>query len=255
MSNLGTGKLKGKVALVAGGSSGINLEIAHGYARQGAKVALLSRSLERIEAAALSLTSEGFEAIGIVADVRDFSLVDRAFAATAERWGEVDLVLSGAAGNFLAAAKDLSANGFKTVVDIDLIGTFNVFRASWPYLRKPGASLIAITGPIAARPFEGQVHACAAKAGVNMLVQCLALEWGPEGVRANAISPGPIGDTEGMRRLTPTPDLERRYREALPLKRYGEKRDIAELAVFLSSDDARFITGAIVNCDGGAGIV
>lgn len=249
-----TGVLDGKTAFVAGGSSGINLGVARGLAEAGARVALISRSQERIEAAAKELTDAGHEAIGMAADVRDFAAVDAALAKTQERFGPVDVVLSGAAGNFVAPANELSANGFKTVVDIDLLGTFNVFRASYPYLVKPGASLIAITAGQAVQPMMNQVHACAAKAGVNMVTKCLAMEWGQEGIRVNGISPGPIADTEGMRRLTPTAESEAAYKRTIPMGVYGEKRDIANLAVFLSSPEARYITGAIVECDGGSGL-
>ena len=159
------GILAGKTAFVAGGSSGINLGVAFGFAEAGAKVALISRSPAKIEAAAQQLRDAGHDAVGFAADVRDFAAIERSLAATRERYGEIDIVLSGAAGNFVAPALNLSANGFKTVVDIDLLGTFNVFRASFEYLRRPGASLIAITAGQAVRPMANQIHACAAKAG------------------------------------------------------------------------------------------
>jgi NAD(P)-dependent dehydrogenase (short-subunit alcohol dehydrogenase family) len=240
------------VAFVAGGSSGINLGVAHGFAAAGARLGLISRSPERIEAAAAELRDAGFEAIGIAADVRDFDAVDAALQQTRDLYGKIDIVLSGAAGNFVAPAKELSANGFKIVVDIDLLGTFNVFRASYPYLRKPGASLIAITAAQAIQPMKNQIHACAAKAGINMVTKCMAMEWGPEGIRVNGISPGPIANTEGMRRLTPTAEIAEAFRRTIPLGMYGEKRDIADLAVYLSSDKGRYITGAIIYCDGGS---
>jgi NAD(P)-dependent dehydrogenase (short-subunit alcohol dehydrogenase family) len=249
------GQLAGKVAFVAGGSSGINLGVAHGFAEAGAKVALISRSPEKIEAAAQELRDAGHEALGMAADVRDFAAVDAALKQAAETFGPLDIVLSGAAGNFVAPANELSANGFKTVVDIDLLGTFNVFRASYPYLVKPGASLIAITAGQAVHPMMNQIHACAAKAGVNMVTKCLAMEWGPEGIRVNGISPGPIADTEGMRRLTPTPEAEAAYAARIPLGKYGEKRDIGDLAVFLSTPAAGYITGAIIECDGGSSVM
>ena len=253
-SALKDGILAGKVAYVAGGSSGINLGVALGFAEAGAKVAVVSRSPEKIEAAAQQLRDAGHDAIGVAADVRDFAAIDRSLALTRERFGEIDIVLSGAAGNFVAPALNLSANGFKTVVDIDLLGTFNVLRAAFQYLRRPGASLISITAGQAVRPMANQIHACAAKAGVNMVTKCLALEWGPLGVRVNAISPGPIADTEGMKRLSPTLEIEAALKRTIPLGTYGEKRDIAELAVFLASEGARYITGAILDCDGGSGL-
>jgi len=242
----------GKVVFVAGASSGINLGIAQHFARHGAKVAIISRNAEKIAAAAKTITDEGYECVGYAADVRDYQAVEGALRQVHETFGDIDVVVSGAAGNFIAPALGMSANAFKTVVDIDLIGTFNVLRASFQFLRRPGASLISITAGQAVRPAMFQVHACAAKAGVNMLTKCLAMEWGPAGVRVNAISPGPIADTEGMRRLTPSPEVEARAKGRIALRDYGTKTDIAEMAMFLSSDSARYITGAIMNVDGGS---
>lgn len=244
--------LAGKTAFVAGASSGINLGIAQAFARAGAKVVLISRSPEKIEAAARTIAGEGFEAVGLAADVRDYAAVEAAMAQAAERFGKFDIVLSGAAGNFVAPALGMSANGFKTVVDIDLIGTFNVLRASFQHLNRPGASLISITAGQAVRPSLYQAHVCAAKAGINMLTKCLAMEWGPAGVRVNAISPGPIADTEGMRRLAPTDQAEAAIKSRIALRDYGTKADIAEMAIFLSTDSAKYVTGTILNVDGGS---
>ncbi len=244
--------LKGKVAFVAGGSTGINFEIARQFAAFGAKVAILSRKVDRVEAAAETLKSEGHDVLGLPGDVRDYARLQEAFAQTVAAYGKIDIVLSGAAGNFLAPALGMSANAFKTVVDIDLLGTFNVFRASFEHLNKPGASLITITAGQAVRPMMFQIHACAAKAGVNMVTKCLAMEWGPAGVRVNAISPGPIADTEGMLRLAPSDQAEAAIKGRIALRDYGTKGDIAEAALFLASDSARYITGTILNVDGGS---
>jgi NAD(P)-dependent dehydrogenase (short-subunit alcohol dehydrogenase family) len=244
--------LAGKTAFLAGASSGINLGVAQSFAAHGAKVFIISRSADKIAAATKTMTDAGHRAAGMATDVRDFAAVDTAFKACVERYGPVDIVLSGAAGNFLAPALGMSANAFKTVVDIDLLGTFNVLRASYPYLVKPGASLISITAGQAVKPMMFQVHACAAKAGVNMVTKCLAMEWGPAGVRVNAISPGPIADTEGMERLAPSDQAEAQIKGRIPLRDYGTKHDIAEMALFLASHSARYITGSIFNVDGGS---
>ena len=245
--------LAGKTAFVAGGTSGINLGIAKRFAAAGANVVIISRSEDKIAAAAKEVSTFGKPCIGIAADVRDYAAVEAALRRTHTEFGEIDIVLSGAAGNFVAPALGMSANGFKTVVDIDLIGTFNVLRASFEFLRRPGASLISITAGQAERASLFQAHVCAAKAGINMLTKCLALEWGPAGVRVNAISPGPIADTEGMARLATTPEAEARVKERNPLRRYGTKDEIADMALFLSSDQAAYVNGAIVPVDGGSG--
>ena len=247
-----TQELAGKVAFVAGGSSGINLGIAKRFAAAGAKVAIISRSPEKIEAAAKEVAAFG-PCIGMAADVRDYAAVEAALKRTHDELGPIDIVLSGAAGNFVAPALGMSANGFKTVVDIDLIGTFNVLRASFEFLNRPGASLISITAGQAERASLFQAHVCAAKAGINMLTRCLALEWGPGGVRVNAISPGPIAETEGMARLAPTEEAEARVKSRNPLRRYGTKDEIADMAIFLSTDKAAYVNGAIIPVDGGSG--
>jgi NAD(P)-dependent dehydrogenase (short-subunit alcohol dehydrogenase family) len=248
------GRFAGKHVFVAGASSGINLGIAHGFAAEGAKVTVLSRSADKIEAAAAGIRETGAEAIGIACDVRDYAGLEAAYAEATGKFGPIEVLISGAAGNFLAPAVKLSANAFKTVIDIDLLGTFNVFRASFDHLVKPGASLIAITAGQAVHPSAFQIHACAAKAGVNMVTKCLALEWGPAGIRVNAISPGPIGDTEGMKRLAGDPAREAQIKKRLPLRDYGTKADIAEAALWLSSSEAKYVSGTILNVDGGSDV-
>lgn len=243
--------LKNKTVFVAGGTSGINLGIAEGMAALGAQVAVLGRNPDKAQAAAEQIIeSTGSPAFALSADVREPEQVSAALERVADQFGKIDILISGAAGNFPAPAVGISPKGFKTVVDIDLIGTYNVFHLGFKYLNT-GASLIAITAPQAVRPYPMQAHVCAAKAGINMLVKCLALEWGPAGYRVNAISPGPIDGTEGMDRLAPNEQVRQRYINEVSLRRFGEKQEIADAAIFLSSPLAAYVNGVIFPVDGG----
>ncbi len=252
MSVFGTNILAGKVAYVAGGTRGFNLAIAKRYAEHGAKVVVMSRDEERCASAAKEIREAGGEALGLPADVRDYDRVAETMKETAEVFGGLDIVIAGQAGNFYAPALGMSASAFKSVVDIDLQGTFNLYRASFEHLRKPGASLIAITAPEAVKPLPFQSHVCSAKAAVNMLTKCLAIEWGPAGVRVNGISPGPIEDTWGMDNVIATmPGIKDRITASTPLRRWGTHADIADAALFLASAASSYGTGTILDVDGG----
>ena len=241
----------GKQVFIFGGTSGINLGIACCFASAGADVAVASRSQEKVDAAVETLKSLGSAATGYALDVRDFDAVQAALASHAEDCGELDVLVSGAAGNFPALANDMSPNGFRSVVDIDLLGSFHVLRSAFPYLTKPGASVINISAPQAFVPMPMQSHVCAAKAGVDMLTRTLALEWGPYGIRVNSISPGPIADTEGMRRLAPSEDIAKQYKKSVPLQRFGTVEEIGQAAMFLSSTAANYVSGVVLPVDGG----
>ena len=236
---------------VFGGTSGINLGIARCFASAGARVAVASRSQEKVDAAVAELESLGASASGYALDVRDADAVQAALADYHAAAGDIDILVSGAAGNFPALANDMSPNGFKSVVDIDLLGSFHVLRAAFPYLKKPGASVINISAPQAFVPMPMQSHVCAAKAGVDMLTRTLALEWGPYGIRINSIAPGPIADTEGMRRLAPNEAVASQYKKSVPLQRFGSAEEIGQAAMFLSSDAAQYISGVVLPVDGG----
>jgi len=240
-----------KTVFIAGGTSGINLGIARGFAQAGAKVAVMSRSEEKVEAAVALLKKDGSDAFGSAADVRDVDAVSNALTKTHESCGEIDVLISGAAGNFPALAHDLSPNGFKAVVDIDLLGSFNVLKIGFQFLSKSGASIINISAPQAINPMQGQIHVCAAKAGVDMLTRVLAMEWGELGIRVNSIIPGPIDKTEGMRRLAPTANARRAVTSSVPLGRMGTVEDIAQAALWLASPLASYINGAVIPVDGG----
>lgn len=247
--------LRDKVAFVTGGTSGINLAIAERYAQAGAKVCVIGRNKERAEAARAKLEAYGTRCLALTADVRLYDGVAAVMQQAHDELGAFDVLVNGAAGNFPAPALGMSANGFKSVVDIDLLGTYNACRAAFDHLVKPGASIINISAPQAWVATALQVHVCAAKAGVDMVTRVLAIEWGPMGVRVNSIAPGPIDDTEGMRRLASTDELRQKAVDSVPLRRFGEKADIAELALFLASPSARYISGAVLSCDGGQSLV
>jgi NAD(P)-dependent dehydrogenase (short-subunit alcohol dehydrogenase family) len=243
--------LQGKVAFITGGSSGINLRIAERYAQHGAKVAILGRKQEKLDEARATLAAHGGEVATYSADVRQYDAVAEALQKTHDTFGAIDLVVAGAAGNFPSPAASLSSNGFKAVVDIDLLGTFNAYRAAFDLLSKPGASVLSISATQAFLPTPMQAHVCAAKAGVEALTRTLAFEWGPLGVRANCIAPGPVDDTEGMRRITPTDESRNALIQTIPMRRYATKDEIADIALFLATPAASFITGAVIVADGG----
>lgn len=249
------GLLKGKVAFVTGGGSGIGQRIAERFAEHGAKVMLAGRKQEKLDAAAAAIRGQGGQVETSAVDVRDYEKMAAALDRTHQELGPIDILLCAAAGNFPAPVAGMSANGFKAVIDIDLLGTFNTCRAAYEHLQKPGASIVNISANHATQPIAWQAHVCAGKAGVELLTKTIAIEWGPEGVRANCITPGPTADTEGMRRLAPTEEIRRRVIDHIPLRRYGTKDELADLALFLCSGAASYITGAVYVCDGGQGLV
>ncbi|MBX7195757.1 MAG: SDR family oxidoreductase [Sandaracinaceae bacterium] len=246
--------LDGKVAFVTGGGSGICKGIAEAFLAHGMKgVTIVGRKAERLAAAADELTKKtGREALACPADVRKPDEIEKALEATLDRFGRIDVVVNGAAGNFLAPAAALSYNGFKTVMEIDAVGTWNVCRASFErYLRDHGGHILNITATLhyAATPL--QIHASAAKAGVDAITRNLALEWGPLGIQVNGIAPGPIDDTEGMTRLAPG-DVRDAMIKGVPLRRLGTVEDVANCALFLTSGAGSYVNGETIVVDGGA---
>src|SRR6185436_19702210 len=257
------GILKDRVAFVTGGGTGITGGVARALAEAGANVALVSRSMEHLESAAKLINDEHAaralragvpalhgEAFPVAADVRKPEELEKAIASTVERFGKIDIVINGAAGNFLCKPEELSPNGFGTVVDIDLKGTFNVCRAAFDQLKNNRGQILNISATLHYLGTPMQLHVSAAKAGVDALTRNLAVEWGRHGIRVNAIAPGPIEDTEGMKRLVPEP-IKEKLKKNIPLGRFGRIADIEHAAVFLCSEAASFINGAVIVVDGG----
>jgi peroxisomal 2,4-dienoyl-CoA reductase len=242
--------LKGRAALITGGGTGICRGVALAFAAHGCDVAIASRKAAHVEPAAEEIRAIGVRALALVGDVRDPSSVERVVAGAAAAFGRLDIVVNGAAGNFICAAEELSPNGFGTVVDIDLKGTFNVSRAALPHLKVRGGSIVNISATLQYLATLGQVHASAAKAGVDVLTRTLGAEWGGYNIRVNGIAPGPTDDTEGVRRLS-TPGSRAQMLAQCPLGRLTAIGDVANAALFLVSDAASFITGVTLVVDGG----
>ena len=239
-----------KPIFVTGGGSGINLGIARNFARLGAPVGLCGRTLEKLEKAKAELEALGAKVYVGACDVRDAEATAEVIQAAGEALGPIYTLVCGAAGNFPCPANALSANGFKSVVDIDLVGSFNTCRAAFPQLEKSRGNVIFVTAGQSMYAYALQAHVGAAKAGVDQLMRNLALEWGPYGIRSNSICPGPIAETEGMRRLAP-PNSEQQLAETVPLKRLGTVDDIGHCAAFLASPLASYVSGTVIMADGG----
>jgi peroxisomal 2,4-dienoyl-CoA reductase len=242
--------LKGRAALVTGGGTGICRGIALALASAGCDVAITSRSAEHLDPTAAELAHLGVRALAVAGDVRDAAAVDAVIAKTVGAFGRLDILVNGAAGNFVCLAEKLSPNGFGTVVDIDLKGTFNVSRAAFPHLQARGGTILNISATLQLLGTVGQAHASAAKAGVDALTRTLAVEWGPSKIRVNGLAPGPVDGTEGVRRLT-TPASREMIQEQCPLGRLATIDEVANAALFLCSDAGSFVTGVTLVIDGG----
>ena len=242
--------LKGQVAFVTGGATGIGLEICRVLGAHGARITMASRKTENLEAAVAALKAQGIDASFGVCDVRDAQAAQAVIDQVVAEHGRLDIVVNDAAGNFPAPMSKISPNGFKAIVDIDLLGTYNVTRAAFgAWLQDHGGNIINISAPFEQRGVVYPSHVAAAKAGVDSLTRSCAVEWGPYGIRVNAIAPGSIGGTEGIRRFSEAvPGSDDRPKN--PLGMHGQGSDIAYLALFLCSPVARFVSGQVIAVDG-----
>ena len=243
---------KNKLALITGGGSGINLGITRALMQLGCDTIILSRNKEKLQKVSASLEKETNQKCHYIsADVRHFDdmeakIKDKMLSLNKD----IDFLFAGAAGNFLAPVSKLSSNAFKTVIDIDLIGTFNTVKACTPFIKKdPSSVIITITATLQYLNMPLQAHASAAKAAVDSLTITLANELAP--IRVLGIAPGPIEGTEGITRLMPA-DFKKSKIDMIPLKRLGHVDDIANAAVFLCSPAASYITATVLVVDGGS---
>ncbi|WWC91640.1 uncharacterized protein L201_006586 [Kwoniella dendrophila CBS 6074] len=240
---------KGKVLFCTGGRSGICYRVVETMMSHGVDAAIIGRDAKGLAESAQALEkATGQTCLPASADVRDPKQLEKAVKETVDKFGKIDFVICGAAGNFLAPIQGLSSNAFKTVIDIDLLGTYRTIKATLPYIRESEGSYLHISATLHYRGLPYQAHVSAAKAGVDSLSNVLAVEEGPRGVRSNVIAPGPIGNTEGMSRLTPKGTNPE---NGVPLGRMGDTGDIANAAVFLFSPAASWITGTVTVVDGG----
>lgn len=242
--------LAGTAAFVTGGGSGINLSIARSFAQVGADVAICGRTEQRLHDAAEELRSWGGRVCTAVADVRDPDAVAAAVTHAANEIGPLTTVVAGAAGNFLAPAESVSSNGFRAVVDIDLLGSFHTAHAAFDQLKQTRGSVLFISAGQSDCAYLYQAHVGAAKAGIDSLMRHLAVEWGPHGIRSNSIVPGPIEGTEGMKRLAAQVGRQA-WTDGIALGRFGSPEEVAAMAVVLASPLASFVTGARIVVDGG----
>lgn len=237
---------KGKVVLVTGGGSGICYGITETLMKLGAKAAIVGRKADRLREAAAKLSQDtGSEAIATPGDVRKLDVMEEVVKQTVAKFGKIDMVICGAAGNFMAPLVGLSPNAFRTVIEIDLLGTYNTVRATAAEIKKSHGSYIHISATLHYSGLPWQAAPSAAKAGIDVLSNVIAVEWGPLGVRSNCVAPGLIAGTEGAERLVPkgSEDLVDGF---IPMQRIGQRADIANACVFLFSDAANWINGQVI---------
>ena len=247
------GILNGKSAIVTGSATGIGSYIVRRLGTLGASVGIVSRKEENLIAAVKAFKEQdGIDVVWRTGDVRDPDGIKKSFDEVVGEIGGLDILVCNAAGNFICPTEDLSWNGWRTVIEIDLNGTFNCCQAALEYLKasQDGGRIISISTTQADFGWPGAAHAGAAKSGIQNLMKTLAAEWGQYGIRANWISPGPIEGTEGVDRLIIQQGLGEEVKKNIPLGTFGEGDDIANAVVYLSSDTGKYVSGAGLAVDG-----
>ncbi len=247
------GLLAGRTALITGGNAGIGLGIAEVFGLLGAAVVITGRDADKLQAAQTMLAATGARVLTVAGDVRQHAAAQDAVARAVDTFGGLDILVNNAAGNFHCPLEDMSPNGWRAVIDIDLNGTFNFCHAAFAALRDcaHGGSIINISLSQAVSGWPGAAHAASAKAGVTALTRSLAVEWGVHGIRVNNVLPGPIENTEGVRRLYESRGEADKELGRMALGRFGQVDDIAQACAYLASPAAGFITGCDLTVDGG----
>ena len=244
-------RLAGKVAIVTGGSQGIGLAMARAFAREGAAVVVSSRRADAIEAAARDLAESGAQVLGVQADVAQREDVERTIAQTIERFGRIDILVNNAQSTRQAKIEDITDDSIALTFGSGLFGTLYHMQAAFPHLRERGGSVInfGTRQGIYGEPGDGIYGAN--KEGVRALSRSAAREWGRFGIRVNVINPAALSPA-AERFLEANPVRMQKYLDEISLGRFGSPDDdIAPIALFLASDEARYVTGQTINADGG----
>ncbi len=245
----------GKTALITGGGTGIGRACALLFAREGARVAVAARRAEPLADVAAQVTAAGGEALALACDVTKSEQVEQTIQAVVSRFGGLDVVVNNAGAVIVATAEETSEVAWDQLMDANLKGTFLVSRAALPELRRAGGgSIINIGSVVGLVGMKKRAAYCAAKGGVAMLTKAMALDHAHENIRINCICPALVETalvSQLMGRQTDPAAYRRQRAEQIPLGRLGRPEDVAQLAVFLASDESSWMTGAALPLDGG----
>jgi NAD(P)-dependent dehydrogenase (short-subunit alcohol dehydrogenase family) len=246
--------LAGQVAVVTGGGTGIGLAIAKRLGELGAQITIASRNSTHLEEGSAELRHAGLDPLAVQVDVRNPEQVDEMVGRTIKHFGHIDILINNAAGNFVCRAEDLSPNGWNTVINIVLNGSFYCSRAVGRHMiaRGNGGSIVSILANYVWTGSAGTIHSAAAKAGVMSMTQTLAAEWAKYKIRVNAVAPGPVESPGAAKQLWDTPEAVQRITDMVPLKRWGQPSEVADAVAFLVAPGAGYITGEILTIDGGS---